>query len=212
MIVWYGTLITYYRWVVVFVAVVAMIVWLAGSGLSSYMLSEGRASLSMPIPAALVDRGNQPSARNAEARAMNGMGNDDGSPVRAIPQSIRIPYGNPTTQNAPEPTAPYSAPTWTCAQIAEEMVRQGASASVAVLGASVVMAESGGRSNAVNITPRERSYGPFQINLLVHRQYSPECAQSLACATAIARRLSRDWTSWTPWSAFNSGVYLGRCA
>ena len=145
------------------------------------------------------------SARGAIAPSMSGS---------LLPRTLKVTSSGPTTINAPEPVAyiPPETERWSCAQIQQAMMVQGFSLESAMIGSSIAMAESGGRGAATHVTDHEWSVGPYQVNLLVHRQFSEGCARSLTCSTAIVWRLSRGGTNWNPWSVYKSGAYEGRCA
>lgn len=111
----------------------------------------------------------------------------------------------------PEPQ-PWPTTRWTCTELATALRDAGMAAPDAAVGAAIAVAESGGRSDALNVTTRERSVGPFQINLLVHRAYSESCVRSLSCSAAVVMRLSSGGRNWNPWTVFRTGAYEGRCA
>jgi len=125
-------------------------------------------------------------------------------------RTIRVYGHSPYTVVTPEPYESRVYPS-RCAEIAEVMREQGFSEAAIAVGPGIVMAESGGRAEATAETPWERSLGPWQINLAVHRWVSDECARSLRCSTAVAWRLSAGGTRWTPWSVYNQGLHVGRC-
>ena len=128
------------------------------------------------------------------------------------PQTIRVGRGNPQTKTAQEPAQPpRTASQYSCDEIAAALAATGLPRGAQRIGAGVALAESGGRSAATAITPWEHSVGVYQINLLSHPTFSEECARSLQCASAIVAKLSRGGTDWSPWSAYTSGAYVGRC-
>lgn len=135
--------------------------------------------------------------------------------VRSLSSAIRVGHIITTERSAyleavrPEPQS-WPTTRWSCAQIAEAAARQGFPNPALV--ASIAMAESGGRSDAMAVNPRERSVGVMQVNTKVHTAWSDECLRSLECSLAVAYRLSRGGMSWTPWSAFNEGKHEGRCS
>jgi hypothetical protein len=99
------------------------------------------------------------------------------------------------------------------AQLAEALVAAGVPAASANVGAAIAEAESGGRSDAVHLCPPrcdpgqgpERSYGPWQINMIGRSWITPACAMALACAANGASRISGRGTNWTPWSTYGNG-------
>lgn len=135
---------------------------------------------------------------------------------RSLSPSIRLRMPSPSTAvslyeaaAAPEPQA-WPTTRWTCLEIAEAAARQGFTDTVTV--AAIAVAESGGSSDALSVTPRERSVGPLQINMRAHPAYSESCLRSLSCALAAAWKISSGGTNFAPWSVYKSGSYLGRCA
>jgi len=75
------------------------------------------------------------------------------------------------------------------------------------LAAAVAMAESGGKSDAVNSTPRELSVGLWQINLKAHPKYDLKILKIARRNAQAAFEISKGGTDWTPWSTFTSGAY-----
>lgn len=100
-------------------------------------------------------------------------------------------------------------------QLAGALEADGVSGANARVGAAVAEAESGGRSGAVHLCPPdcipgqapERSYGPWQINVLAHPDISPACAMELTCAAGAAARISDQGRNWRAWSTYNSGAF-----
>lgn len=98
----------------------------------------------------------------------------------------------------------------------------GASADIA---AAIALAESGGESNATNIVtqaqadawnaehpegPRhgpERSFGPWQVNTLVHPAFSEQHLTDPAYNAKAAFAVSNGGTNFAPWSTFTDGTY-----
>ncbi len=101
-------------------------------------------------------------------------------------------------------------------QLANALADEGITAWSANVGAAVAEAESGGRADAVHLCPPdcvphqapERSYGPWQVNVLVHKWVSAACAMALKCAAKVVQVLSSGGSDWSAWSTYNSGAYL----
>jgi peptidoglycan hydrolase-like protein with peptidoglycan-binding domain len=78
------------------------------------------------------------------------------------------------------------------------------------LAIAVALAESGGRTDAVNTTgnhPASRDRGLWQINSYWHPEVTdPQAFNPQQCAAA-AFRISSHGQDWRPWSTFNSGSY-----
>lgn len=136
------------------------------------------------------------------------------------PRFLVVRRGPPVTINAEEPLepvveskglAPNLGNVWSCAEIERAAVARGFSSEGARTVAAIAMAESGGRSAATAITPRERSYGPLQVNVLAHPHYSEESLRSLGGAIEAAWRISNGGKSFSPWTAWTSGKSEGRC-
>lgn len=87
-----------------------------------------------------------------------------------------------------------------------------------VLAAAVAMAESGGNTEAVNDTRGrtdlpagtrpEHSIGLWQINTLSSPQYDVRSLFDPNYNAKAALAISRNGTSWVPWSAFKNNSYL----
>lgn len=75
--------------------------------------------------------------------------------------------------------------------------------------AAIAMAESGGDPNAINLNDPGGSYGLTQINAAAHGPTAIDTLGNPALAFQQAFEVSQGGTSFTPWSAFNSGKYLG---
>lgn len=121
---------------------------------------------------------------------------------------------------APPPPAAPAAPSgpgvvYSEAQMEAALLRAGVPEPSAHTGAAIGEAESGGRSDAVHLCPPrcdpgqapERSYGPWQINLLAHPWVSAACAMALACAASAAAAISDRGRNWWPWSTYASGAW-----
>jgi hypothetical protein len=79
-----------------------------------------------------------------------------------------------------------------------------------ITGIAVVLAESGGNTNAINTTgntPPSTDAGLWQINLFHHPDVTKIQALDPVFATNYAYTLSKQGTDFTPWSAFNAGTY-----
>lgn len=168
------------------------------------------ASLPVPLVGSAVRAGGPPQFGPSTA-ATTGLDTNVGRSARTIIRNGHwVIFGhNPATVVAAEP---YEPPVLAaCERIASAMRAQGFSEAAVAVGAGIVMAESGGRAEATNVSEVERSIGPWQVNTLVHRAWSDECLRSLLCSTAVAYRLSAAGTRWTPWSTYTSGAWDGRC-
>lgn len=105
--------------------------------------------------------------------------------------------------------------TYSGAQLEQALQGAGVGEPGAHTGAAVALAESGGRSDAVHLCPPscapgqapERSYGPWQINVLAHPGVSAACAMALACAAVAAAAISDQGRNWGPWSMYGSGAW-----
>lgn len=77
------------------------------------------------------------------------------------------------------------------------------------IGAAIILAESGGRTCAVNVnTDGSRDRGPWQINSRAHPDVSDTCARNPVCASDAALQIYKAaGNSWSPWSTFNNGAY-----
>jgi len=73
---------------------------------------------------------------------------------------------------------------------------------------AIVLAESSGNTHAVNVNgDKSRDRGLFQINDRAHPDVSDACAFSPPCAASAAKRISKNWTDFTPWATYNNGAY-----
>jgi len=94
------------------------------------------------------------------------------------------------------------------AELQQFLQSAGLDSASSAIGAAIALAESGGRTDAVNYNPpTEISVGPWQINLLAHPDVTQACAMDAACAAAAVARISRGGLDWTAWSTFTSGAY-----
>lgn len=75
------------------------------------------------------------------------------------------------------------------------------------LAAAIAMAESGGVPNALNRTSREYSVGLWQINTLVHRQFTPDDMRDTRKNALAALLISKGGSDWRPWKMFTNGKY-----
>ncbi len=73
---------------------------------------------------------------------------------------------------------------------------------------AVCLAESQGFDHAINENPDgSEDRGIFQLNT-IHDWITDEIAYDPKQASAAAFKLYQSAKGWTPWAAFNSGVYL----
>jgi len=104
---------------------------------------------------------------------------------------------------------------YTRAQMEQALQAAGVPEPAAHTGAAIGMAESGGRSDAVHLCPPrcdpgqgpERSYGPWQLNLIAHPRVTVACAEALGCAAQQTAAISGHGSNWTPWTTFTSGAW-----
>jgi hypothetical protein len=75
------------------------------------------------------------------------------------------------------------------------------------MAAAVAMAESAGNPDALNVTPRERSVGLWQINVRVHKEVSEEALRSPLTNAAVAFGIFTKAKGWRPWGAYTDGRY-----
>ena len=73
--------------------------------------------------------------------------------------------------------------------------------------AAVAMAESGGNPDALNVGPKERSVGLWQINLRAHKSYSEADMRDPSKNAAAAFAIWSMGSSWKPWGAYTNGAY-----
>lgn len=117
----------------------------------------------------------------------------------------RLPY-----QGDPDPPEPPSTQL-TDAEIAEVTRQAGFTGSGWTTAVAIVLAESGGRTDAVNSdgnTPPSRDRGLWQLNDYWHSEVSDDCAFDALCSSVEAFRISDGGTYWGAWSAYNAGTYL----
>ena len=199
-----------------FVAVLVLGALLAGaillggrSPLSEVMVGEGSASAVTSVRAGVFPVTGEGIVfpLDAEKRVCAVGGRDC---LSLAPRTISLRRGLPSTVTTAAPQESPAAPVYSCADIEAAALAQGFSEAQAGVLAGIGMAESRGRSDALAVTPYERSVGVLQVNTLVHR-YSDECLRSLACAVAVAWRLSAGGTTWRPWAAHSSGAWEGKC-
>jgi hypothetical protein len=74
---------------------------------------------------------------------------------------------------------------------------------------AIMMAESGGNSNASNTTGNSAGTdrGILQINSFYHPEVTDSCAYNPVCAFQAAYTISDQGTNFVPWSTYNSGTY-----
>lgn len=75
------------------------------------------------------------------------------------------------------------------------------------LAAAIAMAESGGNPSAHALTPKEDSWGLWQINLKAHPQYDSRSLQDVGVNADAAYQISAGGKSWKPWGAYTNGSY-----
>jgi peptidoglycan hydrolase-like protein with peptidoglycan-binding domain len=95
-------------------------------------------------------------------------------------------------------------------QLAEVAAGAGFAGQSLVLAIAVALAESAGRTNAVNTTgnhPPSRDRGLWQINSYWHPEVSDAQAFDPQACAAAAYRISGHGASWVQWSTYNSGSY-----
>lgn len=94
------------------------------------------------------------------------------------------------------------------ASLYEGAIGQGAGKNAAIV-VGIILAESGGNPLARNVN-KDGSVdrGLFQINNAAHPDVSDACAYSPLCAWAAARRISKGWTDFSPWTTYRNGEYL----
>lgn len=85
------------------------------------------------------------------------------------------------------------------------VIRAGGTPTEARYLAAIAMAESGGRSVKSSVDPN--SWGPWQINLDAHPQYTVEQAMDPQIAATIALSLARARGSFNDWSMYTNGGY-----
>lgn len=105
------------------------------------------------------------------------------------------------------PTAPLpqvSAPTLSPTQLQHLWVSNGGSPKAAPMAAAIAMAESSGRSDAINHnTNGTVDRGAWQINSI----HGPLSTLNPIGNVKAAIAISRNGTDWTPWTTFNTGAY-----
>lgn len=96
-------------------------------------------------------------------------------------------------------------------QIAQYAIKAGFRGDGAVKAVAVALAESGGRTDAVNRNSdkyRSIDRGLWQINSKWHPEVSAAAAFNPAQAAAHAYRISNGGKSWSPWSTWKNGSAL----
>lgn len=93
-------------------------------------------------------------------------------------------------------------------QLAASLRRAGFNEEATRIMVAIALAESGGDTNATANTTREYSVGPWQINLHAHGDWVTEsCARDPDCAARAAYAISKNGTTFTPWSVFTNRMY-----
>lgn len=109
-------------------------------------------------------------------------------------------------------------PIYTQGQIKDIWTSNGGPPGAAQIASAIAMAESGGKSDAVNDDPAtgDLSVGLWQINYFGDlgpqrtAEYGPLSwlKDHLDAQVFAAINISSDATDWTPWSTYNDGAYL----
>jgi hypothetical protein len=123
--------------------------------------------------------------------------------MKALPKQARPVEESP----APEPV--YSGQL-SDAQVAEVCRLAGFVGTAWTTAVAVALAESGGRTDAVNATgntPASRDRGLFQINDYWHGEVADACAFDALCSAREAYRISEGGKNWWPWSAYALDTY-----
>lgn len=92
-------------------------------------------------------------------------------------------------------------------QLVALAISAGLSQTNAQLAAAVAMAESGGRTDAVNATAFEYSVGLWQINLYAHPQYTTTGMEDPTQNAKAMAAISNRGTTWGAWGAYTNGSY-----
>jgi Lysozyme like domain len=73
---------------------------------------------------------------------------------------------------------------------------------------AIVLAESGGNTHARHVnSDGSVDRGLFQINDRAHPDVPDSCAYSPPCAASAAKKISKNWTDFSPWTTYTSGAY-----
>ena len=72
---------------------------------------------------------------------------------------------------------------------------------------AIIMAESGGNTNAVHVSNIEHSVGLAQINLKAHPTYNQQSLLNPLNNLKAAYAISNGGTNFNPWTTFTSGIY-----
>lgn len=103
---------------------------------------------------------------------------------------------------APKPRAPAPRPPSTGRKLALSELRELAARAGFPdpnTAAAIAMVESSGDPLAKNISPREQSYGLWQINVLAHPQYDPNALFDPTFNAQAALAISSGGSNWHPW-------------
>jgi hypothetical protein len=94
---------------------------------------------------------------------------------------------------------------YTYSQIKDLWVMYGGDPGKASIAAAIAMAESGGRSDAINGSNSDGSIdrGLFQINSV----HGANSTTDLATNIRYAIKLSNNGNNWSPWTVYKSGAY-----
>jgi LysM repeat protein len=135
--------------------------------------------------------------------------------VLYVGQRLNVPYHPPANAASYTPrhaqstvltsSASHLSGTLSCSGLEALWEQAGGSRSAAFIAAEIAMAESGGNQYAHSPT---NDYGYWQIN----GSHGPSMATYDAYGNARAAvSISRNGTSWTPWTTYVTGAYRGRC-
>lgn len=94
-----------------------------------------------------------------------------------------------------------------CETVADALRRAGFPEFVIPVMVAISRAESGCRTEATAVTPREYSVGPLQLNLRAHPWVTEDCARDPYCAAQAAYRISGGGRNLRPWSTYVSGAF-----
>jgi hypothetical protein len=126
----------------------------------------------------------------------------------------RLPYQGDTPEppTPPFPPVPPAGRILTIGEVASYLQTATFSGDGWTTGVCIVMAESGGKTNAIgdlnNPGPGDYSAGMWQFNTAGHPEVSLETACDPLLSSKEAFRVSAGGTEWTQWSTYNNGDYL----
>lgn len=120
-----------------------------------------------------------------------------------IPMQSFAPQAG-TAQDQSSTSGKASAGNYSFNQLQDLWVKAGGNAKFKVIAAAIAMAESGGKSNAVNHnTNGSTDRGLWQINSVHGSQSTFDPLANAKAAVAI----SSNGTNWRPWVTYNNGAY-----